>query len=172
MESLRGCHIDSVSQRSDDKPWTVSEVLVTVAQTGISNAELEVVRLSVVQALELFLPQEVILVAATTVSHVANHVTRVRIHSDETHELGTQRLVDSRTSDHHNETIEVLNLLVVALLHGIFVSSLMVEERLLAVDDPLAVVQKQDDLRGSLLNPCEFITLAHLLEVFKREVFQ
>lgn len=96
--------------------------------------------------------------AAASVSHVTDHITGVSIHSDQTHEFGSERLVDSRSSDHHDQATEVLNLLVIALLHGVLITSLEVQESLLAVDDPLDVVEKQQDLGGSVLNPSQLVT--------------
>jgi len=140
VESLGGGDVDSIRQRSNDKSRTVAKVLVAVRQAGISNAEEEVILLGDENTLELNLPQEVVLMAATTVPHVTDHITRVSVHGDETHELSTERLVDGRMGDHTDEATEVLDLIVVTLLHGILLAILVSNEGLLTIDDPVGVV--------------------------------
>jgi hypothetical protein len=87
-----------------------------------------------------------VFLAASSVSHVTDHITRMSIHSDHTHEFSSERLVNSRSSDHHNEAAEIVNLLFIAFLHGILITSLAIQESFLAVDNPQTVVQKQHDL--------------------------
>jgi hypothetical protein len=60
VKGLGGCHIDSVSKRSDDKTWAVSEVLVTIVKASIGNSEDEVILSRIKHAFELSLPLEFI----------------------------------------------------------------------------------------------------------------
>ena len=112
------------------------------------------------------------LVAATTISHVADHVTRVSVHGDEGHELCTERLVDGRHSDHTDEAAEVLYLRCVALLHGILLAALEVEESLLTVDDPVTVVQEQQHLRRRVLDPLKLVARAHRFHLRLGDFFE
>jgi hypothetical protein len=60
MESLSGCHVNSISKRGNDESGTVTEILVTIPKLGISDSEEEIFLLSVEVDFKLSLPLEVI----------------------------------------------------------------------------------------------------------------
>ena len=65
MERLSCSHIDSISQGSDDKSRTITEILITVSKNGISNLEDIIANVTIPIALKLGLPLEFISLSNT-----------------------------------------------------------------------------------------------------------
>ena len=158
MKRLSSSHIDSVSQGSDDKSRTVTEVLITVSENGISNLEDVIADVAIPIALELGLPLELVSLDYSFDLQLLDDITRMGVHGDHAHNLLTHSCGEF-TLHHSNEVVKELNLELVASGHRIAFKGGF--DSLYPVDE----VDQEGDLCGVILKP---VSLLFLSEALKR----
>ena len=118
MERLSCSHIDSVSQGSDDKSRTITEILITVSKNSISDLEDVIANVTIPIALKLGLPLEFISFLYSFNLQFFNDITRMGVHGDHAHDFLTHTWGEF-TLHHSNKVIKELNLELVASSHRI-----------------------------------------------------
>lgn len=162
MERLSSRHIDSIGEGCDNESGTVSKVLVTVVENGISNLEDVVTHEAIPISLELGLPLEFFRVGHTLILELVDDVTRVSIHSDHAHNLLTH--AGGQIALHHeNQLLEENNLKIVTFLH---VAGL---EGSLDTLHPVHKVDEEGHLSAIILKPVLLILLGEALEGVGRD---
>lgn len=101
MEGLCGCNENSVSKRSNNETWAVTEVLVTVVELSISNFKDEVLLLFDPVDLKLRLPLEFLAAVNFLQVEFFDDITRVSIHSNHATDL-LAHWASQVTLDHFN----------------------------------------------------------------------
>ena len=89
MKGLCRCDIDSICERRDDKTRSVTQVLVAIVKDGISDFERVISDVWIPIDLQLGLPLELVHFCNSLIDELLNNITRVGIHSDQTHNLLT-----------------------------------------------------------------------------------
>jgi hypothetical protein len=163
VKSLGGSDINSISESSDNKSGSITKVLITISEAGIANLEVEISTSGIIATLELCLPQEVIIASAIGLYHVVNDITRVSIHSNQTHDLLSLGL-SKVTLYKHNQVLKVLLLLLECFWKSILLATSIGYEGFLDKNNPVAVVDQQDDLCWISKNPSLFIHSGKLLD--------
>jgi len=146
MECLGGGHINSIGQGCDDKSRTVAQILVTVEESSIGNAQLVIFQSFFPIGLELRLPLEFVSICDLFVVEFEDDVTRVSIHSDHTHNFLSHAL--GQVSLHHkNQISQQFDLILVRLFH------LLASEGLLNVHNPVDHVNQKGHHCGIFTQP-------------------
>jgi len=162
VEGLGGSHVNSIGQRCNDKTGTVSKVLVTVSEDGVSNLKIEVIFSIREVDFKLGLPLELLSTEDMLKVEFLNNIARVSVHGNHATNLLAHRLGEV-TLDHSDQVGEELDLVDVSLLHGFLVFGDVVEG-LLDVFGPRQHVNEEGGLGGVLLQPFGFADLVQSLE--------
>jgi hypothetical protein len=91
VEGLGGGHINSIGKRSNDKTWSITEILVTIDEGSVSNSKLELLLFLKEVYFKLGLPLELLSRSDLAVVENLNNITGVSVHSNHATNLLTHR---------------------------------------------------------------------------------
>jgi hypothetical protein len=134
MKSLGGCNVNPISKRSDNESCTVSEVLITIVESGICNSDDEIFLITIKNTLKLSLPIKIINPANIQVGKIIEDISRVSIHRNQTHDLLSNWFCEI-TLDHQNKAFQGINLIIICFSNSSWIRC-TVPETLFAFNDP------------------------------------
>ena len=158
MKGLCRRDIDSICEWRDDKTRSVTQVLIAILTDGISDLERVITDVWIPIDLELRLPLELVHFCHAFIDKLLNNITRVGVHSDQTHDFLTHAR-GQLTLHHLNQFCQKLYLIVEARLQRTGLQGR------LYVLYPTDEIDKERDLRWIVLEP---VFLRFLLEALER----
>ena len=150
MQSLSGCHVDSVCKWGNHKSGSIAKIFVRVFKACVSNSDQAVVLWPV--ELKLTLPLELLWFTNVFLNQLVHQISTFGVHGNETHQFLPHGFAQI-ASNHPNELREQFNRFFVEVLERIHVSIGYFDEAFFNASAPDNVIDQQGNLGRISFNP-------------------